>query len=261
MTQIAELVRTLAENEIIIGRGLMNFVETGRALLQIREHKQYREAGHKTFEDYVSSKWGMSRPRAYQFIESAKVDENLSTIVDKTEPPKTESVSRAVAAESKDPDVQREIWVEATATTPEPTAADVKKAAAKVKAKEQPAPEVVETEIDHFKKHVDSDFSKSFEQRKDFRKLLAAIASLKSEAKELAEGPGGKWIDAQEVEQICDNLRRAIRFGMPYTECGRCKRDKVKRRACHSCKGRGWLCESAYNTQSAEDKAWIANRK
>lgn len=118
-----------------------------------------------------------------------------------------------------------------------------------------------ETAVDHFKVNVDEDFSPAFEQRKDFRKLLASISGLKSEALELAEGPGGKWIDAQEVEQICDNLRRAIRFGQPYTECGRCKRDKVKRRACQSCKGRGWLCESAYNTQSAEDKAWIANRK
>lgn len=264
MTQIVEVVRTLAENEVIISRGLMNFVETGRALLQIREQKQYREAGHKTFEDYVSSRWQMGRAHAYRFIEAAKVEENLSPIGDKTEPPKTESVARAVSQASKDPETQREIWVEATSVTPEPTAADVKQAAERVAAAkaEEPKPHPsVNSVFDHFKVAVHDDFVPAFESRKEFKAILSKISGLKQDIQSLCEEAGGSWIDAQDVERLCNELRRAVRFGMPYTECGRCKRSDVKRSKCQSCKGRGWLCEAAYNTQSAEDKAWIANRK
>lgn len=262
MAEAVILIRTLAENEVIISRGLLNFVETGRALQQIRDEKQYKDAGFKSFDDYLQSRWSMKRAHAYRFIEATVVTENVSHGRQNSPAPRTERVARAVAEESKDPDEQREIWDEAISETPEPTAADVHKAAEKVKGKRNPKPkDEPDTPVDHFKVHVSADFSQAFDTLGEFRSLLTAVATVKKDAGELAAGHGGKWIDHQDIERLCDELRRAIRFGMPYTECGRCRRDKSERKGCQSCKGRGWLCETAYKTQSAEDKAWIANRE
>lgn len=80
-------------------------------LLAIRDQRLYRQQ-HKTFEDYCRSRWTMSRQRAHQFIESASVVENLSTIVDII--PANESQARPLV--SLEPDQQREAWQEAVAT-------------------------------------------------------------------------------------------------------------------------------------------------
>lgn len=69
----------LAKHEAIIRKGLkvyMSVIAAGNSLIAIRDGKLYR-ATHKTFEDYVNAKWQMSRPRAYQLIDVAKVTKEL----------------------------------------------------------------------------------------------------------------------------------------------------------------------------------------
>jgi hypothetical protein len=61
---------------------LQTFVQIGTALLAIREDRLYRRE-YDTFEAYCQQRWGMSSSRAYQFIDSAHVIRNLSTIVGK----------------------------------------------------------------------------------------------------------------------------------------------------------------------------------
>ena len=71
-------------------------------------------------EDYCRVRWGMSRPRAYQLIESAST---VSTIVDKGHlPPATESQARPLSA--LPPEDRAEAWQEAvtSAFTGPPTA-------------------------------------------------------------------------------------------------------------------------------------------
>ena len=79
--------------ESVIETGFQTFVEVGSALLKIRDDRLYRSS-HGTFENYCSERWELSRPRAYQLIEAAKVVGNLSTIVDK---PSLESQARPLA--------------------------------------------------------------------------------------------------------------------------------------------------------------------
>ena len=71
---------SLAQCEALIERGMKTFVQVGEALAAIRDARLYRES-HDTFEDYCKERWGMSRPRAYQLIESAQA---VSTMVDKS---------------------------------------------------------------------------------------------------------------------------------------------------------------------------------
>jgi hypothetical protein len=71
----------LVELEETIEKNLKSFYEVGFALMQIRDNKLYRE-NYITFEHYCKEKWHMSRPRAYQLIAAAEVQDDLSTTVD-----------------------------------------------------------------------------------------------------------------------------------------------------------------------------------
>ncbi len=71
--------------------------------MQIRDNRLYRET-YGTFEEYCKEKWDISRPRAYQLIKAAEVQDNLSTTVDIPE-----RVVRPLTI-IKDPEEQREIY-------------------------------------------------------------------------------------------------------------------------------------------------------
>jgi hypothetical protein len=74
----AQHVRSrLAELEAVIERGMAAFVEMGKALAEVRDSRLY-ELDFPMFEDYCRERWGVSRTRAYQLIDAARV----STIVD-----------------------------------------------------------------------------------------------------------------------------------------------------------------------------------
>lgn len=101
-----------AQLEATIERGLQTFVEVGLALMEIREAALFRPA--QTFEEYCNQRWGWGRNYTNKLIASAKVVENLGTIVPIL--PATESQARPLAPLA--PDLQREAWREAVDTAP-----------------------------------------------------------------------------------------------------------------------------------------------
>ncbi|MEV0236798.1 hypothetical protein [Nonomuraea sp. NPDC050786] len=54
----------------------------GPALKQIRDDGLYKDAGFASFERYVDERWDMSRPRAYQLIDSVRAMEALEGVTD-----------------------------------------------------------------------------------------------------------------------------------------------------------------------------------
>lgn len=110
MNEIATLSpnekKRLEKCEQAIHRGLHTFVEVGQALTEIRDAKLYR-ASHKTFETYCKERWEISRPRAYELIDHAKVaasDPILSDASDKLTARDVRAIkddAPAVAAEIK----------------------------------------------------------------------------------------------------------------------------------------------------------------
>ena len=58
-------------------QGVAVFVEVGKALAKIRDGRLYRET-HATFEAYCAERWGWSRVRAHQLIESSEVAKMLT---------------------------------------------------------------------------------------------------------------------------------------------------------------------------------------
>jgi hypothetical protein len=69
----------LAELEAIVEAGLETFVEVGRALLEIRDGRLYRQT-HDTFEAYVRERFEISRRHADRTIEAARVADGLRPI-------------------------------------------------------------------------------------------------------------------------------------------------------------------------------------
>lgn len=102
----------LMECEKVIEQGLATFVDVGYALARVRDEGLYGAKGFETFERYCRERWDMSRPRAYQMIDAARVVDLVSTVVD-TEPPKSERVVRELAPLRDDPERMRAVWSEA----------------------------------------------------------------------------------------------------------------------------------------------------
>lgn len=127
------LIKTeLAKHEAVIERGMKTTIEVGLSMKAIRDQKLY-EGEYKTFENYVNKRWGYSRPRAYQLIEAAEVDANLSTMVD-IDRPKGERQLREVgkAPPEKQAEVVKKAVEKAAEENRKPTAKDYKKAVKQV---------------------------------------------------------------------------------------------------------------------------------
>lgn len=119
--------KRLQELEGVIEENFRGFVLVGMALAEIRDKRLYRRS-HKTFEEYCNNIWDVSRPRAYQLIDSSNVVKNLSTIVDKEEQdcltaiadkipiddtvifPRNEAQARELAKLA--PEKQKEVWLQ-----------------------------------------------------------------------------------------------------------------------------------------------------
>ena len=280
MAEIQRIPRTLQDNEAVIKRGLIQVWEVAAALADIREQKQYREAGFKTFEEYSQERWQFGRDYAERLIQGSRVYDNVAhqvnelmykmpTTVGKNVPlPESERQTRAIREATKEPAVQAEVWVQAVedAGGEQPTAPQIREAAAKVTASKTHEPTEDEDEgedagpVDHFGKAVDPAFADAFAERDAFKSFLSDLTQLKRKLKALSSGAGGKWLHYQEAESALKDLRIIVDFAMPYTECGFCQRDAKKRQSCDACKHRGWVCEKAYGNFTNAAKAWVESR-
>jgi len=270
MVEIQRVPRTLEDNEAVIRRGLIQVWEVANALADIREQRQYKDAGFKTFEEYCETRWNFSKVYAHHLMEGVGVVENLKaeTLTSVNVLPDQEAQTRAIRQATKEPAVQAEVWVKAVedAGGEQPTAPQIKAAAAKVTASKVAEPPEEDDDfadagpLDHFGKSVDPDFADAFSERDAFKAVLSDISVLKRKIKALAHGAGGKWLFFQEAESALRDLKIVVDFAMPYTECGFCQRDPKKRESCTACKHRGWVCEKAYGNFTNAAKAWVESR-
>lgn len=272
MAQIQRIPRTLKDNEAVIQRGLIQVWEVAAALADIREQKQYREAGFKTFEDYCQQRWNFSQQYATSLIRGHEVVSNIEDTQTPTETtvsllPTTERQTRAIREATKEPAVQAEVWVQAVedAGGEQPTAPQIKAAAAKVTASKTDDPPEDEPEqagpVDEFGKRLPEYLADVFATDQEFSELATLLTTVKKRINALCSGPGGRWLDRQDMLDDLQNLQTAVKFGKPFTECGMCRRDEKRREKCDTCKHRGWVCKRAFEQHDAAGKAWLETRK
>jgi len=115
----AEESNRLKACENAVKDGLTSFVEVGTALMEIRDNKLYRQT-HKTFESYVQSVLALSRPRAYELMDSAQVMAELSGIPDISRLPLNEGQATELRR-WKTPEERSEKWKAVLAAAGEQT--------------------------------------------------------------------------------------------------------------------------------------------
>jgi protein gp37 len=103
--------KDLADCEDAIGNGLHTFFVVGNALAHIRDNRLYR-LKFPTFEQYCDAIFRMSRPYAYNLMDSSKTFETLSAIADKDLLPLNESQVRPLNR-LKDGKAQMACWTKA----------------------------------------------------------------------------------------------------------------------------------------------------
>lgn len=119
--------RRLAELEGVIQGGLERFVETGQALLEVRDSRLYR-INYPTFEAYLKGRWNLERRHAYRLMEASEVAGALGDVTHGTQG-LTERSARELAPVLREQGAEavREVWAEAVDTNNgHPTAADVR---------------------------------------------------------------------------------------------------------------------------------------
>lgn len=208
MTQI--VATRLTELEAVIERGLETFVEVGMALAQIQQERLYRE-NYSNFEDYCRARWSISRPRAYQLIESAATVNDLSTMVDA--PPPTNERQVRELSKIKDPETRAKVWKEANETAAKfkrpVTAKAVREVATAspiqkivddfVSTLPSPQPVIEEPEVQQL------GIKKKFDRKEAARLVSAVVWDVNYQAKQHPELSNA-------FESILDNIRVALEY-------------------------------------------------
>lgn len=105
--------RMLGMYEKTIQHGMNFFIEVGMALKAIRDGKLYK-AEFRTFEEYCSKRWNLSKTHVNRKIAAASIAADLTPIG--VEFPITESLVRPII--DLEPDQQTKVWQQAVETAP-----------------------------------------------------------------------------------------------------------------------------------------------
>lgn len=130
---------------------------------------------------------------------------------------------------------------------------------AAAKPAEKPAPKPPEKQPDTLKDEVDAEvppgLESVFRHAADFRTMLNTLNGVNRQLKELAHHPAGAMIRLQQAEVDLENLKRTIRFDMPFAVCPVCEGFAKTRLANCPCKSRGWLNKASYGNLPQEYRA------
>ena len=82
----------LQEREGVIRAGLRNFLDVGRALRDIRDHRDggLWKAKYGTFDNYCKARWDIQRHHAHRLVDAAEVVGQMSPIGDSAPVPTRE---------------------------------------------------------------------------------------------------------------------------------------------------------------------------
>ena len=231
----------LAKYEAVIERGMRTIIEVGMAMKAIRDNKLYK-GQHETFELYVKNRWECSKTRAYQLIEAAEVDANLSTIVDKSDLPQMESQLREVG--KAPPEMQAEVVKKAVEKAAEenrkPTAKDYKEAVKQVTG--ELLDEGEEEEIEEDEEEIEEEPTIQEICDQDNKAIESFCrAAVKQFEKDVPKLP---WTqDSGRIESALASLKAGLTTlrGAKAVICSACVDGRTDKGQCRYCKGHGYL--------------------
>jgi hypothetical protein len=193
----------LEECETIIEKGLQTFIEVGQVLLEIKDRRLYREE-YGTFETYCGSRWGLSRPRAYQLIQATNVVNNLSAASDVL--PTTESQARPLSKLSAEDqlDTWNEVVQESQETGKSITAKSIEKKVSERLKKKTETSTIVDTEVLEAEVNP-GNLSTIVDRSELIKKIRGAVADAEYE---IMIEVSGKWLLRSGLSDIWTELRQ-----------------------------------------------------
>jgi hypothetical protein len=111
----------LGQLELTVERNLTGFIQCGRALLNIREEKLYRER-YATFAEYCRERFAIARSTADQLCRSTQVYQALETTLAGSNTPVPENVSELALrpiSRLPGPELQAQTWRVASLVAPQ----------------------------------------------------------------------------------------------------------------------------------------------
>lgn len=224
----------LEQQEAIIERGKLTFVEVGTALAIVRDEGLYPQ---RSFEVYCEERWGFGPDYARKIIRAAATVEELRSETN-VSLPSTESQARAIS--EVEPERRAEVWQEAVSRAPvdekgkpKVTASLIREVAEEI---EEPAP-------------ADTRLVRAREADRRFDEVKRLFRQLKNEITAIRE-EGFLPHVTNGLELGLDACRNQISDGIPFSSCPHCDG-----KCCEKCRGRGWLCKMEHGQLSKRDLA------
>lgn len=235
----------LKKYEALIERGYQSFVESGQALLNIRDGRLYRHT-HDTFEDYCQERWGFNRNRGLQLINAAiavqELPKRLTTNV------VTEGAAREL---HRVPREQRAEVVASATKNGVATGAAIKKAAEKV---QQKSP----IDLDSTGYPITKECAGIWVRKQEIQDLMTQISKVKNRISEGHNTGDPLFMPIKAfIKTHLEGAYYCLAQSKPYAVCTQCQgHPNINKEPCSFCSGTGMISEHAYTTQvPAEIKA------
>lgn len=217
------------------------FFILGIALTAIRDRRLYR-AKFDTFEEYCQVRWGWSRQRAYQLMESSEVVDSLA----KDGQPVALETERAAREMAKVPLSHREEVIDTAIKDnagAAPTAAAIAKAAAKVAAKKPLA--------DEGGYLIPRDLLALWDRRLEIRQMMRTVAHLRKVILDNRNSDDKLYLKIN--QSVLDKLAaiyHCLKEIKPAYVCGICQgRLEIQPDgACKACGSTGFMSKYEYET-------------
>lgn len=230
---------TLAQLKNIVSRNLSATIDAGRALKEIRDRELWKEEGAASFQQFCIDNWGVSKQRAYQLIDTAKIVEALppeqSTAVD------SERVAREL---KKVPEAERTEVVKKAQESGAVTGPSISKAAKELKPKTPPKL----FDRTGFEIPQPSPASTTWLRMDEIQEMLTALSKIKGRVERGCSPGNPKDADLVYTEinfsAFVADLQSAfqlLKVALPFAVCPTCQGRVLS--PCTTCGGRGMVSE------------------
>lgn len=245
---------TLAESKQLIQCERVikdSFFSAGEALMTIRDKKLYR-ADFDSFEEYCLEKWGYTRQRGYQLIESWKT---LNSLPEKCQP--LVDNERQMRALAQIPEEKREAVLKKIEKSGEDITAKSIGAAAP---KPRPSPPVKAPEIIHKDKIgrvIPRDVVPIWLRAQEIQDLMTMVSKVKGTVCLAQDDKDILFASMNFSATIADltNAHTNIKTQLPYAVCPYCQ--GLNKAKCRACNTRGMVGKWAWDSFPKEITAIV----
>lgn len=241
--------RDLRKLEAIVEQGKRAFIETGRALREIRDRQLYKEE-FTSFESYVKERFSITKQHAYRLLSAVGTAERLKE-------PEEERVTHGLPSENQAPperslreiarlpeDQQKEAWDEIKQASDNPTLSEVKQAVDQRLGVASPeTPQDADSDAsadatDEPQGDVPEYVRDALKAASVHKRICSQINECLRLVKEVTEVPGTELLVMRQRSVIAEleNAKNSVSLAMPYSVCPRCGGA-----GCPQCGNLGWV--------------------